>query len=271
VSFFDGPVAQAGFSVGDVVALTAIIVPAIFFAGLLIILVLVVISVVTGRPLSLAIKDWKIDFPTRASAAPDGQAPRDVIKYRAAMEVHADLSQALVAIMEASSRTEAGRRAREWFQKFSSGLGHALTLGSTETYRVTPWIDLPEEGELRALGHHLTNTARLPRQGGVIAAHVVMQAREYYCRDNRNDAVYVATDGRPKDYRSVFCVPLGAEGEPWGSITVDAKAANGFTETDMEIVRSFAGLASAAGAAWVIEREEHEAKEIGPNTSAGEV
>ncbi len=238
----------------------------IFGGGLATVLAIVIVIFVvavfvwlTGQELDLGWGDKKLHLfrPTAVQPSPvraADPAAGDVTKLRAANGLFNDLAQGIVAILEAEG-DESSLRAGEWFERFSSSLGHSLTLGVIETYRVTVWLDDPETGKLGALGHHLTTTNELPRLG-TVAGHVVQTGEEYYARDCSDDPIYRSLDGRPRSYNCVFGVPLGIADDVWGSITVDAKAVDGFTDNDKEIVRHFAGLASAAGAAWWTERAE---------------
>lgn len=226
---------------------------AILLATALVIALLIVYSIVlraTGMEADVDLKAGKFHLfrPTRDD-------PR-LAKLRVAMEMQNDLAQGIVALIEAADVPDANVRAKAWFERFCSSLGHSLTHGAKETYRVTLWLDDPEENVLRALGHHLTTREELPRSDGTVGGYVVRTGDEYYAPDCRHDPIYRSPKGRRRGYNCVLGVPLGAAEEVWGAITVDAKKVDGFTDTDKEIVRNFAGLASAAGAAWAQERAE---------------
>lgn len=194
-------------------------------------------------------------FKVRSTRAAANE--REAQKFRSGLEVYDDLSQAMVALIESTGEIDAGRIAKEWFNRFASSLGgHALHIGDQERYRVSVWsIDKHDGSQLKALGTFLAHTNRLP-VAGTIAGWVYENRRPYYCEDTLTDSLYRTHDDRPRDYRSIYAVPLGPEEGVWGAITVDAMQPRAFDECDQHIIRSFAGLATAAGAAYQIERAE---------------
>lgn len=225
---------------------------------LLIILALIVMQIVAGRTGRDAGLEWK-DFRIGTRLNPRQEASTEAVKFRAALERYDDLSQGLVAIVEAVNQDQAFSRHDEWSTHVAAGLGQALTVGSRETYRVAVWLDIEDEGVLIAMGRHLTNTEELDRDRSV-AGLVCRQRKECYVRDIRNDPAYIWPDGARtrKEYASIFGVPWGPAELPDGAITVDAKRKDGFSAVDMEIVRAFAGLVAAGWAAYNAERAEHE-------------
>jgi hypothetical protein len=177
-----------GTAQGDtwhLLGLDPIWIPVVIAVILLLIVALVVIAVVGfGADIDLGWGD------RRVKAAKPRSHNREMLKYQGALLLLDDLSQAMVAVTSSRSSPGVDRRAREWFDHFSSSLGHALALGGAEWFRVTVWLDDDKNQELRAIGHHLTRTSRLPHAPGILAAHVIDQESEYYCKDTSNDAIY---------------------------------------------------------------------------------
>lgn len=218
-------------------------------------LALIVVSIAV-----VAIADLEVDMglaPPRLKASKRPKTHPDSVKYRAALTRYGDVAQALVAVFEAPAAS-VDRLAEEWFHFFCESLGHALTTGSIDTYRVAVWIHDEDDDKLIGIAWHLFDPNDPGNQElnieGTIAGHVLRSKEPYYCRDRFNDPLYKSRSGRQKPYESIFAVPVGPADEPFGVITVDAQMKDGFSAADQEIVVGFASLATAGASAWWAER-----------------
>lgn len=221
------------------------------------ILALIVIAIVV-----VAVADLEVDAgvaPPRLKANRRPKTHPASVKYRAALTRYGDVGQALVAVIEAPARS-VDRLAEEWFHFFCESLGHALTTGSIDTYRVAVWILDQMDNKLVGIAWHLFDPNDPGNQelsvDGTIAGHVLRTKEPYYCRDRHVDPLYTSRSGRPKPYESIYAVPLGPAEDPWGVMTVDAQMSNGFSDVDQQIVLSFATLATAGASAWWTERSQ---------------
>jgi hypothetical protein len=218
-------------------------------AALAICLVIVVLHL-TKRDVDASWKDKRLRFPLVSQSPHDEPLAPDDLKWSEALYMLAELSQGMLAIIDAGERMSANVRTVDWFRRFAQDLGHVLGQGPGDRYRVTVWTAAKEDDKiLKALGQYLASSSLIPIRGSV-AGYCFENRTEHYVSDCENDPIYRPLNAKPKDYKSMFGIFVGAEDDPWGAITVDAKPKHGLSATDRLIVRSFAGLASAVGAAW---------------------
>lgn len=190
---------------------------------------------------------FEFDLP---GAATRGSA--DNAQVDAAFLRFTDVAQGVVAIMDAP-RANVASASRQWFDYLASNLSGALRTQPDELYRVAIWEDTGNEDWFIGIGWAMFDAndpavERLQKSDSLAGLAFRSPVREYYSPDVKSDPNYVAHSGRPRRYRSVFAVGLGAP-QPWGVMTVDAQAVDGFSEADRLVVRRFATLVSLGFAA----------------------
>lgn len=204
----------------------------------------------SGHGASIQSKYLSLNIPSATAAkAESGQV-------EAAFERFTDVAQGVVAIMDAPPGRVA-QASRQWFDFLASNLSGALRTQPDELYRVAIWEDTGDPGWFAGIGWAMfdANDAaveKLRKDDSLAGIAFRSPTDVYYSPDVTKDPNYIAHSGRPRRYRSVFTIALGAP-QPWGVMTVDAKAIDGFTEADQVVIRRFATLVSvgfAAREAW---------------------
>lgn len=219
----------------------------VFLVGFVFGAVGVLLLVRSGRAASITSKYFSFELPT----APVGK-PAEVAQVEAAFERFTDVAQGVVAIMDApSGRVE--QASRKWFDYLASNLSGALRTQPDELYRVAIWEDAVDPEWFVGIGWAMFDAndpavERLWKDDSLAGLAFRSPTHEYYSPDVSKDPNYIAHSGRPRRYRSVFAIALGAP-QPWGVMTIDAKAVNGFSQADQLVVRRFATLVSVGFAA----------------------
>ncbi|HEV8536030.1 MAG TPA: hypothetical protein VGR87_10000 [Candidatus Limnocylindria bacterium] len=136
-----------------------------------------------------------------------------------------------------------------WFDVVAGALDAALTKRPDDHFRIAVWGDFgdPEAFALLGCANHNRNDLRIKRlsKQGTIGGHAWRsKAGEYLCADIAKDRRYKSRSGTPRPYKSIFAIRLG-DGSSWGVVTIDGSHADGFTVTDLSIIRRFARLVSA--------------------------
>lgn len=187
-----------------------------------------------------------------------------------AFERYADVAGGLVLLVNPAPTAQVANVARNWFRTVAENVEDALRTSQEEHYRVAIWHDVEPAGPaFQAIAHagfdanapHMQTLTKTDTLGGL--AHRRPDG-EYYCPDVEKDQAYVPHD-HSRSYQSVLAIALGPAAKRWGVMTIDSRAANGFTETDRSIARRFAGLCAVGMAVWIL--HEDATREEAPGTT----
>lgn len=181
-------------------------------------------------------------------------------QYAGALERYSDAAVGLVAVAQSADDDEAGYRWSQWAQYLAVNLASALQTSQAERYRVAIWMIGEDDTrfEMLAVAHfdaaeqELTGLSRTDSIGALAFG---ADEGECYVGDIATDQRYRSRSGRRKPYASILAIALGTRNDRWGVMTIDAKALNGFTEADKDIVRHYAKLASLGFSVWLVSGE----------------
>ncbi len=178
---------------------------------------------------------------------------RETAQLRVAFERIAEVGKGLRGVVEATD-AQVDEALDVWFRSLCLSIAWTLATNNDEVYRVVIWTkDSSDAAVLRALAWHMmpdhVATWQVLDRNTSLAGKVMRDRQPYYSKDVLNDAEYVRRnpDDPDPNYASVYALPLG-DREPWGAMTISAKAKDGFTEQDRQIAVQFGGLASIGAA-----------------------
>lgn len=241
-------------------AIATVVKSAAFF--LLVLTIFVVVTHVIG---------YEIEFdPDKKLPRVFARRKREIAQASVAFERLAEVGKGLRGVVEATE-AEVDGALDTWFRSLCMSVAWTLATDNDEIYRVAIWTkDSTDPDILRALAWHMmpdhkTSWKTLDRNTSL--AGLAMRTKQtYYSKDVLNDPEYKRRDPSDPDpsYRSIFAVPLGDD-EPWGAMTIDARAKDGFTEQDRQIAVQFGGLSTIGAGVGIMRRR---LRDPGPSSEA---
>lgn len=236
-----------------------------------IILALVLLIVVANRV------GYEVEFlPEKKLPRIVTRKQRDMAQARMALSQLTEVGKGLRGVVE-SAEAQVDAALQRWFESLCDNVAWTLVTDKHEVYRVAIWTkDRDDDDKLIALAWHLMpdhddNWKTLSKSTS-LAGKAMTTRQPYYCADVFTDPEYVRRnqDDPDPNYASVYALPLG-DGEPWGAMTISAKAKDGFTEQDRQIAVQFGALASIGAAVGLALRRVRDAGRLDnePDTDQG--